>query len=71
MRLARPSSFMPDAFPAYARADLSAYRVYRFRPRRLKVFNERELGSGVFVTARVSGGGRVGWVRTERYRGGA
>ena len=27
------------------------YRLYRFRPRRIKIFDERTLGAGVFVTA--------------------
>src|SRR5919202_472255 len=31
-------------FPAYRRSGLSAYRFYVFRPRRLKIFDERELG---------------------------
>jgi uncharacterized protein YhbP (UPF0306 family) len=44
------------------------YRFYRFRPRRLKLFDERVLGAGVFVTARVAHGGRLAWDRTELYR---
>ena len=55
-------------FPRYERAELRAYRPYQFQPRRLKVFDEGELGAGVFVTAKVAAGGRVTWERTEIYR---
>jgi len=54
-------------FPAYEPGELSAYRVYRFRPRRMKVFDEAALGGGVFVTASVRRG-RIAWERTEVYR---
>jgi uncharacterized protein YhbP (UPF0306 family) len=48
-------------FPECAQADLSAYRFYRFRPSRMKLFDEAALGAGVFVTATVrSGGGSPG-----------
>ena len=33
---------------------IAAYRFYAFRPRRVKLFDERELGSAVFVSARVA-----------------
>lgn len=55
-------------FPRYDPAELGAYRFYRFRPRRLKLFDEPSLGPGVFVTARVGAGGRLAWVRTDLYR---
>jgi uncharacterized protein YhbP (UPF0306 family) len=35
-------------FPDAERAGLAAYRFYVFRPRRLKLFDERELGTGVY-----------------------
>jgi len=54
-------------FPAYSPVNLSGYRFYRFRPRRVKLFDERALGVGVFVTATVGGGGRLAWERTEIY----
>jgi uncharacterized protein YhbP (UPF0306 family) len=54
-------------FPQYRPSELSAYRFYRFRPRRMKLFDETALGGGVFVTASVRSG-RVAWVRTEIYR---
>jgi uncharacterized protein YhbP (UPF0306 family) len=54
-------------FPAYERGELRAYRFYRFRPRRVKLFDEAVLGGGVFVTASVRKG-RVAWERTEIYR---
>jgi uncharacterized protein len=53
-------------FPAYRASELGAYRFYRFRPRRLKLFDEPALGRGVFVTARVAGDD-VAWERTEIY----
>jgi uncharacterized protein YhbP (UPF0306 family) len=55
-------------FPDFVAGDLGAYRFYRFRPRRLKLFDERVFGGAVFVTAAVRRGGRVSWERTEVYR---
>jgi uncharacterized protein YhbP (UPF0306 family) len=55
-------------FPASTGSDLSAYHFYRFRARRLKLFDERALGAGVFVTASVDSAGRVTWRRTDVYR---
>jgi uncharacterized protein YhbP (UPF0306 family) len=54
-------------FRSYARNDPTAYRFYRLRPARLKLFHERELGGATFVTARVSRGGILKWERTESY----
>jgi uncharacterized protein YhbP (UPF0306 family) len=54
-------------FPESAQADLSPYRFYRFRPSRMKLFDEAALGAGVFVTATVLSGGRIAWERTEIY----
>lgn len=54
-------------FKAYSRDELSAYRFYRLRPTKLKLFHERELGSATFVTARVSRDRRLIWERTESY----
>lgn len=55
-------------FPEYRRDELSAYRFYVFRPRRLKLFDESELGAGVFVTARLGRDRRLEWESTEIYR---
>ena len=55
-------------FPAYRTGELDAYRFYLFRPRRVKLFHERALGTGRFVTARVGRGGALVWERTEIYR---
>jgi hypothetical protein len=55
-------------FPEYEGPDSGADVLYRLRPRRIKVFDEHALGSGVFVTASVGAGGRVSWQRTEIYR---
>jgi uncharacterized protein len=53
-------------FPAFARAELGSHSFYRFRPRRIKLFDESELGAGVFVTATLRAG-EVAWERTEIY----
>jgi len=57
-----------ERFPALARRDLVAYRFYRFRPRRMKLFDERVFGEGIFVTATIRRGGEVAWDRTEIVR---
>ena len=53
-------------FKAYA-ADLDAYRFYRLRPRRIKLFDEHTLGGATLVTVTVGAGGRLRWERTESY----
>lgn len=64
---------IPAAARAYARrfaefeGSSGGYRLYRFRPRRIKIFDERALGAGVFVTAIVHGPG-LSWARTDVYR---
>ncbi|MBB6174012.1 hypothetical protein HNR23_004072 [Nocardiopsis mwathae] len=55
-----------ERFPDFSESALSAYRFYRFRPHRMKIFNESALGSGVFVTARVSPS-KIAWERTDVY----
>jgi uncharacterized protein YhbP (UPF0306 family) len=55
-------------FPESESTDVAAYRFYRLRPRRLKLFDEKELGGGVFVTAVVRSGGSLKWARTDLYR---
>jgi uncharacterized protein YhbP (UPF0306 family) len=57
-----------ERFSAYHSSELGGYRFYQFRPRRLKLFDERELGAGTFVTANVGRRGRIEWERTEIYR---
>lgn len=54
-------------FKVYAHDDSGDYRLYLFRPRTLKLFNERELGGATFVTAKVARNGRLAWARTESY----
>jgi uncharacterized protein YhbP (UPF0306 family) len=54
-------------FAAYDATKVSAYRFYVLRPQRIKLFDEGELGAGVFVTARVARGGGLVWERTEIY----
>ena len=58
-------------FRDYKQANLAAYRVYRFRPRRVKLFDEPALGAGVFVTAKVEADGKLAWERTEVYQPGS
>jgi uncharacterized protein YhbP (UPF0306 family) len=54
-------------FPGYRELE-RAYRFYELDARRLKLFDEPELGAGTFVTARVGPGGKLSWERTEVYR---
>jgi uncharacterized protein YhbP (UPF0306 family) len=56
-------------FPGAGPNDLIPYRFYALRPRRVKLFDERTLGPGIFVTARVRADGLVQWERTEVYEG--
>jgi uncharacterized protein YhbP (UPF0306 family) len=53
-------------FRAYG-GGLDAFRFYRLATRRLKLFDERVLGGGTFVTVRVQRGGRLTWVKTESF----
>ncbi len=55
-------------FADFQVTDLSTYRFYVFRPHRLKLFDEEELGPGRFVVATVDGCGRLTWEATEIYR---
>jgi len=50
-------------FRAYE-GDLPAFRFYRLAARRMKLFDERVLGGGTFVTVSVQHGG-VKWEKTE------
>jgi uncharacterized protein YhbP (UPF0306 family) len=52
-------------FAAFDAARLSAYAIYVFRPSRLRLFDERALGGGTFVTARVDRAGTAIWEQTE------
>jgi uncharacterized protein YhbP (UPF0306 family) len=62
---AHAESLYAARFPGYATPDLSAYRFYRFRTDRLKVFDEPLLGTGVFVTASIDIGRHLIWERTD------
>jgi uncharacterized protein YhbP (UPF0306 family) len=55
-------------FPEFAESGLGDYRLYVFRPRRLKLFDERVLGAATFVTARIGRGRRLAWEKTQIYR---
>jgi len=52
-------------FRAYE-GDLPAFRFYRLGTRRMKLFDERVLGGGTFVTVSVQRG-RVKWQKTESF----
>jgi uncharacterized protein YhbP (UPF0306 family) len=54
-------------FRKYRADDLGGYAFYVFRPRRVKLFDERELGAGTFVSARVDHAGGLVWERTDIY----
>ena len=54
-------------FSRYHADDFSDYRFYELVPRRVKVFDERALGSATFVTARLGRDGQLAWERTEVY----
>ena len=62
-----------DAQRLYARrfrayeGELPAFRFYRLLTRRMKLFDERVLGGGTFVSVSVQRGGRVKWDRTESF----
>lgn len=53
-------------FRAY-QGDLPAFRFYGLATRRMKLFDERVLGGGTFVTVSVQRGGRVKWDKTESF----
>jgi uncharacterized protein YhbP (UPF0306 family) len=55
-------------FPDFEAKDLAAYAFYVFRPIRVKLFDENELGAGRFVVAAVDDSGRLKWEATEAYR---
>jgi len=56
-------SLYAKRFRAYE-GDLPAFRFYRLATRRMKLFDERVLGGGTFVTVSVQRG-RVKWEKTE------
>ena len=51
-------------FRSYDPARTDFYPFYRFRPRSLKLFDERAIGGGTLVTARVTLDG-LAWLKTE------
>jgi uncharacterized protein YhbP (UPF0306 family) len=55
-------------FAQFTQADLSAHHVYRCRPQRVKLFDERAFGVGAFVIARARRDGQLAWERTHLYR---
>jgi uncharacterized protein YhbP (UPF0306 family) len=55
-------------FARFARTNLSAYRFFRCRPQRMKLFDERALGVATFVAVRIRRDGRLAWERTDIYR---
>jgi uncharacterized protein YhbP (UPF0306 family) len=63
--IAHAESLYAARFSGYATPDLPAYRFYRFRTERLKVFDEAVFGAGLFVTATIHNGQRLIWERTD------
>ena len=55
-------------FAEYAPDELAAYHPYLFRPRRMKLFDEAALGSGVFVACTVDTRGHATWEATDVYK---
>jgi hypothetical protein len=55
-------------FPGTADSSRLPYLFYVLHPRRVKLFDEHELGPGVFVTANLRHG-ELTWVRTDLYEG--
>jgi hypothetical protein len=51
--------------PAYSPVGFAGYRLYLFRPGRVKLFDETELGAGAFVTASVDDRGQMQWLHTD------
>ena len=51
-------------FSSYDPSMSESYPFYRFRPRSLKLFDERALAGGTLVTARVTRNG-LAWLKTE------
>ena len=66
----RAEALYASRFQRAQEFDLASYRLYVFRPRRLKLLDERALGTGVFVTAKLARRGRLTWEQTEVYRPG-
>ena len=64
-QIAPAESLYATRFPGYATPDLRAYRFFRFRSERLKVFDEAVFGAGVFVTATIHSGQPLIWERTD------
>ena len=54
-------------FAGFSPGEFADYRPYVFRPRRIKLFDERALGAGIFVSAKVGADGKLAWERTEVY----
>jgi hypothetical protein len=54
-----------ERFPDAGSDISSRYRFYVLRPRRVKLFDEQNLGAGLFVTAGVKTAGELAWERTE------
>ena len=56
-----------NRFHNFESKNFAAYRFYVFRPGRVKLFDENELGAGRFIIAAVDDSGRLTWESTEEY----
>lgn len=63
-RLAEAAAVYSRRFPEYSPESYEHLGVYRFRPRTVKLFDERSLAAGTLVTARVTRDG-LRWLKTE------
>jgi uncharacterized protein YhbP (UPF0306 family) len=63
----RAEALYANRFRDFESKDFAAYRFYVFRPGRVKLFDEAELGAGRFIVAAVDNSGRLTWEATEEY----
>jgi uncharacterized protein YhbP (UPF0306 family) len=63
----RAEALYAGRFPDLDVQNFAAYRFYVFRPGRVKLFDEDDLGSGRFIVAAVDDSGRLTWETTEEY----
>ena len=63
----RAEALYAGRFPDFEPKSFAAYRFYVFRPARVKLFDENELGAGRFIVAAVDDSGRLTWQATEEY----
>ena len=63
----RAEALYANRFHDFESKNFATYRFYVFRPGRVKLFDEGELGAGRFIVAAVDDSGRLTWESTEEY----